>query len=123
MVRTHIVDREWIVTNGLGSYASLTTSNCNTRKFHGLLVASLDPPTKRWMFVSNVYDKIIVEERIYDLRDCNGRFVFDIFPSFHYDLEGVKIEKTIFMEYQKILQLLNMKLKQIGHYPQFIFLL
>ena len=48
--------REWIVTNGLGSYASLTHSNDNTRKFHGLLVASLNPPTERWVFVSNIYD-------------------------------------------------------------------
>ncbi|GAJ21121.1 unnamed protein product, partial [marine sediment metagenome] len=35
--------REWIVTNGLGGYASLTNSNNNTRKFHGLLIASLNP--------------------------------------------------------------------------------
>jgi hypothetical protein len=39
--------REWIVTNGLGSYASLTHSGETTSKFHGLLVASLEPPTKR----------------------------------------------------------------------------
>jgi glycogen debranching enzyme len=48
--------REWIVTNGLGSYASLTHSGEATSKFHGLLIASLEPPTKRWMFVSNVIE-------------------------------------------------------------------
>lgn len=93
--------REWIVTNGLGSYASLTQSNDNIRKFHGLLIASLNPPTKRWMFVSNVYDRINIEDKVYDLRNYKGRFVFDVFPSFLYDVDGVKLKKTIFMEYQK----------------------
>ncbi|UCD14101.1 MAG: glycogen debranching enzyme family protein [Thermoplasmatales archaeon] len=93
--------REWIVTNGLGSYASLTHSNDNIRKFHGLLVASLTPPTRRWMFVSNVYDRITFENKVHDLRDYKGRFVFDVFPSLLYDMEGVKLKKTIFMEYQK----------------------
>ena len=93
--------REWIVTNGLGSYASLTHFNDNLRKFHGLLVASLNPPTRRWMFVSNVYDRINVEDKVYYLRNCKGRFVFDVFPSFLYDIEGAKLKKTIFMEYQK----------------------
>ena len=93
--------REWIVTNGLGSYASLTHSNDNIRKFHGLLIASLNPPTKRWIVVSNVYDRIIIEDKVYDLRNYKGRFVFDVFPSFHYVVEEVKLKKTIFMEYQK----------------------
>jgi len=69
--------REWIVTNGLGSYASLTHSNRNTRKFHGLLVASLNPPTERWIFVSNVYDKIITDDRVYSLNDFKCNFTFD----------------------------------------------
>ena len=93
--------REWIVTNGLGSYASLTHSNENTRKFHGLLVASLDPPTKRWVFVSNVYDRIQIGDKNYNLKDYKSEFVFDIFPSFVYDVEGVKIKKTVFMEREK----------------------
>ena len=93
--------REWIVTNGLGSYASLTHSNDNTRKFHGLLVASLNPPTERWVFVSNIYDKILAEDRFYSLNDFKCRFTFDMFPSFSYDVEGVKIKKTIFMPHER----------------------
>jgi len=93
--------REWIVTNGLGSYASLTHSNDNTRKFHGLLVASLNPPTERWIFVSNMYDRILAEDRFYSLNDFKCRFTFDMFPSFSYDVEGVKIKKTIFMPHER----------------------
>lgn len=93
--------REWIVTNGLGGYASLTYQNTNTRKFHGLLIASLNPPTERWVFVSNVFDQIHLDDAKYDLRNYKNKFSFDVFPSFSYKFNGVKIKKTIFMEHGK----------------------
>ena len=39
--------REWLCANGLGSYASGTRSDALTRRYHGLLVAALDPPLGR----------------------------------------------------------------------------
>ena len=93
--------REWIVTNGLGSYASLTYQNTNTRKFHGLLIASLNPPTERWVFVSNIYDKLQINDEEHNLTDFKPIFNFKFFPSFTYNIEDVKIEKTILMEYEK----------------------
>ncbi|KPV48423.1 hypothetical protein SE17_38155, partial [Kouleothrix aurantiaca] len=39
--------REWLVTNGLGGYASGTLAGPNTRRYHGLLVAALEPPVAR----------------------------------------------------------------------------
>ena len=38
---------EWILTNGLGGYASSTILGVNTRKYHGLLVAAFNPPVNR----------------------------------------------------------------------------
>ena len=35
--------REWLVTNGLGGYASGTVGGINTRRYHGTLVGSLRP--------------------------------------------------------------------------------
>ncbi len=93
--------REWIVTNGLGSYASLTHSSETTSKFHGLLVASLEPPAKRWMFVSNVTDRIQIKDRVYPLKGHKCKFVFDFFPSLVYDIDGVRLKKTFFMEHGK----------------------
>lgn len=46
--------REWIVTNGLGGYASGTLSGVVTRRYHGLLVAALPAPTGRMVMVSHV---------------------------------------------------------------------
>ncbi|MCX6666739.1 MAG: glycogen debranching enzyme N-terminal domain-containing protein [Euryarchaeota archaeon] len=103
--------REWIVTNGLGSYASLTHSNANTRKFHGLLVASLDPPTNRWVFVANMYDKIQIENRVYDLKNYKSVFDFDIFPSFFYEIEDVQLKKTFFMEQGKNTTIIKYEIK------------
>jgi predicted glycogen debranching enzyme len=43
---------EWLVTNGLGGFACGTVSGANTRRYHGLLVASLLPPVARTLLVS-----------------------------------------------------------------------
>jgi predicted glycogen debranching enzyme len=103
--------REWLVTNGLGSYASLTYSNDNTRKFHGLLIASLNPPTRRWIFISNVYEKIKIDDLFYNLRDYKSRFFFNYFPDFLYEINDVKIIKTIFMNYQKNTTIIKYEIK------------
>ncbi|HSS49024.1 MAG TPA: glycogen debranching enzyme N-terminal domain-containing protein, partial [Thermoanaerobaculia bacterium] len=49
-----LLTREWLVTNGLGGYASGTLSGIPTRRYHGLLVAALDPPRRRHVFLSHV---------------------------------------------------------------------
>ena len=45
---------EWIVTNGLGGYASGTLSGILTRRYHGLLVAALPSPVGRMVMLSHV---------------------------------------------------------------------
>ncbi len=45
--------REWLVTNGIGGYASGTVSGNLTRRYHGLLVAALNPPVQRVQLVTN----------------------------------------------------------------------
>ncbi len=46
--------REWLVTNGIGGYASASLAGANTRRYHGLLVAALTPPTGRTVLLSKV---------------------------------------------------------------------
>src|SRR6202042_2903073 len=53
-----LVDREWIVTNGLGGYASGTLLGVCTRKYHGLLVASLPAPLGRMMMLNHVIEEV-----------------------------------------------------------------
>ncbi len=47
---------EWLETNGLGGYASSTIINCNTRKYHGLLVSHLEEPAGRFVLLSQIED-------------------------------------------------------------------
>jgi predicted glycogen debranching enzyme len=46
--------REWLVTNGIGGYASGTIAGSQTRRYHGLLVAALQPPLGRTQLVSAI---------------------------------------------------------------------
>ncbi len=105
--------REWLVTNGLGGYASLTTKNTNTSKFHGLLITSLNPPAERWIFVSNIIDKIQVNNQTCLLENYKKSYYFDYFPNFVYESDVIKVKKTILMQYGKNTTILKYDIKNI----------
>ena len=48
--------REWLLTNGIGGYASGTLAGINTRRYHGLLVAALAPPVQRTVLVAGMVE-------------------------------------------------------------------
>ena len=50
--------REWLVTNGLGGYASGTVAGTTTRRYHGLLVAALQPPARRTVLVNGIDESL-----------------------------------------------------------------
>jgi predicted glycogen debranching enzyme len=50
--------REWLVTNGIGGFASGTISGNSTRRYHGLLIAAMQPPVGRMQLVAGV-DEIV----------------------------------------------------------------
>src|SRR5688500_4570324 len=51
--REALLTREWLVTNGLGGYASGTVSGVSTRRYHGLLIAALPAPFGRMMTLTH----------------------------------------------------------------------
>src|ERR1700704_49780 len=53
-----LVTREWLVTNGLGGYASGTVAGVITRRYHGLLIAALPAPFGRTVMLSHLADEI-----------------------------------------------------------------
>jgi predicted glycogen debranching enzyme len=93
--------REWLVTNGLGGYASATISGEITRRYHGFLIAALPPPLGR-MVVLNDFDVEIerADGVIANLRE-RGRFVdFTLqmgLPSWRHEIDGMVIEKSVVM--------------------------
>ena len=52
------LDREWLVTNGIGGYASGTVAGPLTRRYHGLLIAALQNPLGRYMMLNAVCEHI-----------------------------------------------------------------
>ena len=59
--------REWLLTNGLGSFASGTVAGLNTRRYHGFLVAALKPPVERTLLVSSVDIDVTYLDKQYSL--------------------------------------------------------
>lgn len=104
--------KEWIITNGIGGFASSSILGINTRKYHGLLVAPLVPPSRRYVVLSKLDESFIIngkEEIIYSNLGKNyiseGYKTLESFekiynPVFKYNIENkVKIEKQISMVY------------------------
>ncbi|MBO4312017.1 MAG: glycogen debranching enzyme N-terminal domain-containing protein [Desulfovibrionaceae bacterium] len=50
---------EWLETNGLGDYASGSVPGCNTRRYHGLLVADLAQPAGRHVLLSAMEESLL----------------------------------------------------------------
>lgn len=63
----NLLTKEWLLTNGRGSYASSTIIGCNTRAYHGLLIGSLRPPVNRIMALANCLEMIILKGNVFNL--------------------------------------------------------
>src|SRR5574337_565859 len=59
--------REWLVTNGLGGFASGTVAGVLTRRYHGLLFAALNPPLGRTLLVTGIQEVVQCDGRQYEL--------------------------------------------------------
>ena len=104
------IRHEWLETNGLGGWASSSIIGCNTRRYHGLLVAALPTHIERLALVSKLEETIIINNEQFELGvnnyggvihpDGNQHQVFftkDLFPQFVYHVGGVVLKKTIAM--------------------------
>lgn len=102
--------REWLETNGIGGFASGTVSGANTRRYHGLLTAAMHPPLGRITMLSKFEETLLIGDQQYEL--SSNRFpggVFpegykhltdfrlDPFPIWTFDIEGIVLEKSVFM--------------------------
>ncbi|MCH7814439.1 MAG: glycogen debranching enzyme N-terminal domain-containing protein [Planctomycetes bacterium] len=62
-----LLTREWLLTDGLGGFASSTVIGCPTRRYHGLLVAAKRPPIERYNLLPGVLDRITVADQTVEL--------------------------------------------------------
>lgn len=120
------ITKEWLITNGIGGFASQSVLGINTRKYHGLLVAPLMPPARRYVILSKIDESINVdgkEEILYSNIGKNyiseGYKNLESFekiytPSFKYETPSkIKIEKQISMVYGKNIVCVYYKIENI----------
>jgi predicted glycogen debranching enzyme len=104
---------EWLVTNGLGGYASSTVAGVITRRYHGLLVAALPAPLGRMVLLNHLLERVRLSDRNVvwlgdeaevagpNAADRTGHLVeFRLelgLPIWRYELPGIEIEKRIVM--------------------------
>src|SRR4051812_27468073 len=111
--REALLTREWLVTNGLGGYASGTVGGVATRRYHGLLIAALPAPLGRIMTLSHLSEKVRLpggEEVLLggdelgqdDLSLYGADYLVDFrlefgLPVWQYEINGATIEKQILL--------------------------
>ena len=107
------LEKEWLITNGIGGYAASTIIGANTRKYHGLLVAPFTPPARRYLILSKLDESIEINNEKYNLYTnvCKNyisegfkyqeKFEKKYIPIFTYKVKDIEIEKRVCMDYGK----------------------
>ena len=104
---------EWLVTNGIGGYASSTVAGVVTRRYHGLLVASLPAPLGRLVLLNHLLERVRLNDgsvvwlgdeaevagpNAADRTEHLAEFRLELgLPVWRYELPGIAIEKRVLM--------------------------
>jgi predicted glycogen debranching enzyme len=116
-----MLTKEWLLTNRRGSYVSGTALGCNTRRYHGLLIAALQPPVKRMVTLSNLLETVQVGQANYELANFEfsdrlhprgfqflKEFRQDAGVHFRYELpDNLTVEKSIYLDHDHDLVVVN----------------
>ncbi len=121
-----LLDREWLVTNGRGGYASGTLSGAATRRYHGLLIAAMPAPLGRLMMFNHLLEYLRLpsfrtvqfggEERVGGRLEIHGTEHLVEFrleaglPVWRYDVDGFILERRVFMPYRQNTVYINYRL-------------
>ena len=105
--------REWLLTNHLGAFASSTVVGCNTRRYHALLCAALQPPVARHVLLSRIGEVIHLDDKEEPAYEISiNQFEHDLHPrgdkhlrqfelgdtaKWTFDVDGVTVEKELLL--------------------------
>src|SRR5438132_164240 len=109
------LNEEWLVTNGLGGYASGTVSGAITRRYHGLLIAALPNPLGRMIMLNGLSERLRLPDRrvVYtgaeELAGITPEHTLAAsefrleggLPVWRYEVEGFVLEKRLLMPYRQ----------------------
>src|SRR5215475_8263117 len=108
----HLIE-EWLVTNGLGGYASGTVTGAITRRYHGLLIAAMPNPLGRMMMLNGLSERLRLPDHraVYtgaeELAGASPENTLPVaqfrleagLPVWRYEVDGFNLEKRLFMTY------------------------
>ena len=129
------IQKEWILTNGLGGYASSTIIEANSRKYHGLLVAALNPPVDRKVLLSGIDMEVEIDSKIHRLGvhkypntvyprgfEYLETFELEPIPTWNYMVDGLEIKEQVFMIHGQNTTIISYELKNIQKEKNDIFI-
>jgi predicted glycogen debranching enzyme len=141
-----LLTKEWLLTNERGGYASSTVVGCNTRRYHGLLIGSLNPLANRIMGLAHCLEMVIFDGedpwnesqngnsgRVFNLStfEFNDKFSPEGFKyvkkfrqdtgvHFDYQLDGLKLTKSVYLLRQTDTVALVYDFTSVGRRVEFI---
>ncbi len=105
-----LLGKEWLLTNSRGGYSSSTVVACNTRRYHGLLTGSLNPPVNRIVGLNNCLEMVIIDGEAhylstFEFRDKFApegyghikRFRRDTGVHWDFEVQGVELKKSVWL--------------------------
>ncbi len=108
------LEREWVITNGIGGYAGSSIIGANTRRHQGLLIASLRAPVSRYAILTKIDESLQMGGEDFSLATNQHpggwneegqkhlqRFIYDEQPKFIYQVKEVFLTKEIAFEWEK----------------------
>ncbi len=108
------LEREWVITNGIGGYAGSSIIGANTRRHQGLLIASLRAPVSRYAILTKIDESLQIGGEDFSLATNQHpggwneegqkhlqRFIYDEQPKFIYQVKEVFLTKEIAFEWEK----------------------
>ena len=99
------IQREWLMTNGIGGFSCSSIIGANSRRYHGLLTASLNPPVERFLVLSSINESIIFSNEkvhLYSFKTpdftAHGEyhlesFQYNYIPEYNYRVGSMVIQK------------------------------
>jgi predicted glycogen debranching enzyme len=116
-----LLETEWLVTNGLGGYATGTLGGTPTRVFHGYLISALPSPLGRTMMLNGILEEIVFPDgKVVPLNGLNtedDRFAGSPYltnfrldaglPIWTFEVDGVVLEKRIYLPHRQNTSFLN----------------
>ncbi|MCK4999560.1 MAG: glycogen debranching enzyme N-terminal domain-containing protein, partial [Anaerohalosphaera sp.] len=105
-----LINREWLLTNSRGGFSCGTIAGCNTRRYHGLLTGTANPPANRTLGLSTCMETVTIHGKACDINTLEFEGCFapeghkflngfdkDVGVHFDYDLGQAWLRKSIYL--------------------------